>query len=133
VLQLALDYGEEPTTIHALAKRIDAPVKFLEQIVLELKKGGFVESRRGKDGGYFLARPPKTIIVGDVIRHIEGPTEPIACVCDKYKKCVDMDTCVFRPLWQKINQTTVNIIDTVTFEELITQVQTGQHALTYSI
>ena len=57
ILDLALNYGRL-VTIHELAARADMPLKFLEQVLLDLKKGGFVESRRGKVGGYLLAKPP---------------------------------------------------------------------------
>lgn len=79
VLDLAVHYGAELVTIHDIAKRIDAPVKFLEQILLDLKKGGFVESRRGNVGGYLLAKEPDKITIGEVVRFIDGPIEPIAC------------------------------------------------------
>jgi len=68
VLDLALHYGTEAITIHDIAQRIDAPVKFMEQILLDLKKGGFIESRRGKVGGYLLSRSPEKITVGEVVR-----------------------------------------------------------------
>ena len=80
VLDLAVYYGNEAVTINDIAKRIDAPVKFLEQVLLDLKKGGFVESRRGKIGGYLLSKAPGKITVGEVIRFIDGPIEPISCV-----------------------------------------------------
>jgi Rrf2 family protein len=80
ILDLALHYESGVTTIHDLAKRIDAPVKFLEQVLLDLKRAGFVESRRGKVGGYSLAMPPREIKLGQVIRFIDGPIEPIECV-----------------------------------------------------
>ena len=73
VLDLALHYNQGVVTIHELAKRADAPVKFLEQVLLDLKKGGFLESKRGINGGYSLARHPKDIKLGEVIRFIDGP------------------------------------------------------------
>jgi len=73
ILDLALHYERGPVTIHDLARRADIPIKFLEQILLNLKRGGFVQSRRGKIGGYFLARPPAGIKLGEVVRFIDGP------------------------------------------------------------
>src|SRR3990167_5256678 len=89
ILDLALHYGTNLITIHELAQRTDTPLKFLEQVLLDLKRGGFVESRRGKVGGYLLARPPAQIRVGDVVRFIDGPIEPIACVEKGYAGCKD--------------------------------------------
>lgn len=133
VLDLALHYNGEPVTIADIAKRIDAPIKFLEQVLLELKKGGFLESRRGKIGGYLLAKTPAEITVGDVVRFIDGPIEPISCVKQGYSDCADIRKCVFRSLWQKVFHATSDIIDNVTFEDLAEQVNAGQNILSYSI
>ena len=61
VLYLAERYGNGPVTIHEISKHLDIPIKFLEQILLDLKRGGFVDSRRGKIGGYILSKPPSEI------------------------------------------------------------------------
>lgn len=133
VLDLALHYEKELVTSHDLAKRIDAPIKFLEQVLLELRKGGIVVSRRGNIGGYFLAKSPSQITVGDVIRLIDGPIEPISCARDGYSKCADINKCVFRNIWQRVSQATSDIIDHVTFEDLVSQVNAGQQVLAYHI
>ncbi|MBF0503814.1 MAG: Rrf2 family transcriptional regulator [Candidatus Omnitrophica bacterium] len=133
VLDLALHYGEELVTSHDLARRIDAPVKFFEQVLMELKRGGIIQSRRGNVGGYLLSKSPSEITVGDVVRIIEGPIEPIACVKDGYASCVDINKCVFRNIWQRVYEATSDIIDHVTFEDLALQVKNSQKALTYSI
>jgi Rrf2 family protein len=133
ILDLALHYNRELVTGHDLAQRIDAPIKFLEQVLLDLKKGGFVESRRGNIGGYMLSRTPDQITVGEVVRYIDGPVEPISCVRQGYSNCVDIHKCVFKKMWQKVSQATSDIIDNVTFEELASQANAGQQALAYSI
>lgn len=133
VLDLALNYGKGIVTIHETAKRIDAPIKFLEQVLLDLKKGGFVESRRGKIGGYLLSKEPGKITVGEVIRFIDGPTEPIACAKNGYSDCRDLYKCVFRNIWQNVSKATSEIIDNITFEDLITQVNSADQLITYSI
>ncbi|HNV23511.1 MAG TPA: Rrf2 family transcriptional regulator [Candidatus Omnitrophota bacterium] len=133
VLDLARNYNQGLSTINDIAKRIDAPIKFLEQVLLDLKKGGFVESRRGNIGGYLLSRPPSEITVGEVVRFIDGPIEPIACVKDGYTNCGHLYKCVFRKMWQDIATTTAHIIDNVTFEQLVFKVDAEQKALVYSI
>lgn len=133
LLDLAIHYGQAAVTIHEISKRIDAPIKFLEQVLLDLKKGGFVESRRGKVGGYLLSRPPAKITVGEVIRFIDGPIEPISCAKDGYSKCGDIYKCVFRKIWQDVSETTSKIIDNITFEDLALKARSGQEALAYSI
>jgi len=119
ILDLSVHYGDAPVTSHDLAERIDAPVKFLEQILLELKKGGFIVSKRGNVGGYLLSRSPAGITVGEVIRHIDGPLEPIACVNGNYCGCVDIGSCVFKKIWQDVAAATSGIVDNVTFADLL--------------
>ena len=133
VLDLALNYGKDVVTIHEIAKSIDAPIKFLEQVLLDLKKGGFVESRRGNIGGYLLSRAPGKITVGEVIRFIDGPIEPISCARQGYSKCGDMYKCVFRKVWRDVSKATSSIIDNVTFEALVFEISLGQQAIVYSI
>ncbi|MBF0484344.1 MAG: Rrf2 family transcriptional regulator [Candidatus Omnitrophica bacterium] len=133
VLDLALHYDGDLVTANDLAERIDAPIKFLEQVMLDLKKGGFVESRRGKVGGYLLSRPPANITLGEVVRFIDGPIEPISCLEDKYSNCTDMHKCVFKGVWHKVAKATSDIVDNVTFEDLAAQVNSGKKVLAYSI
>jgi len=133
ILGLALHYGESPVTIHDLSKQADIPTKFLEQILLDLKRGGFVESRRGKVGGYFLARAPAKIRLGEVIRFIDGPIEPIACVDNRYKDCSDMSRCIFKGIWRNVTEATSKIIDGVTFEDLAKKARKSDSALSYQI
>jgi len=133
VLDLALHYNKDLVTAGDLAQRIDAPVKFLEQVLLDLKKGGFVESRRGNIGGYLLSRAPAQITIGDVIRFIEGPIEPISCLEPHYKGCSDVYKCVFPSIWQEVAQATYNIVDKITFEDLIRRACLSSEALSYQI
>ena len=133
VLDLALHHGNELVTIHEIARRIDAPVKFLEQILVALKKGGLVESRRGNVGGYLLSRPPDKITVGDVVRLIDGPIEPIPCVKAGYSNCSDIERCVLKSLWQRVSSATSKIVDNTTFEDLVSEVNAGHEIQAYSI
>ena len=133
VLDLALHYDKELVTSRDMAKRIDAPAKFLEQVLLDLKKGGFVESRRGNIGGYLLSRAPGKITIGEVLRFIDGPTEPISCVKEGYVNCTDITKCVFKKIWQKVSKATSDIIDNTTFEDLVLQVNSRTQVLAYSI
>lgn len=121
---LALEYNEagggKLLSITEIAEKGDMPTNFLEQILLALRKGGFVKARRGMNGGFSLARPPIDITVGSVIRFIEGPIEPIACVeHDQYKGCRDVGCCIFRDVWKEVNHAIAVVVDTLTFEELL--------------
>jgi len=133
ILDLAVHYDHELVTSHDLAQRIDAPIKFLEQVLLELKKGGFIESRRGKTGGYLLSRPPAQITVGDVLRFIDGPLEPIACVREGYMNCGDSPKCVFRPIWQQVDHAISQVVDNINFADLAQKADHRQQALAYYI
>lgn len=133
VLDLALHYDKELVITHDMAKRIDAPIKFLEQVLLDLKKGGFVESRRGKVGGYLLAKKPSEIKLGEVIRFIDGPIEPIACTEKKYSGCNDLYKCAFRKIWQEVANATSKIIDNITFEDLIKKIKVSEGRFIYQI
>ncbi len=135
ILNLSLHYNQGLVNIHDLASSSDIPVKFLEQILLELKRGGFVDSKRGTKGGYFLTKSPEKITVGNIVRFIEGPIEPISCIGKgaEYKGCKDFRSCVFRELWSSIAFATSRIIDNVTFEDLARKTQTQEHVITYQI
>ncbi len=135
ILDLALHYSRKIVTIHELAKRADVPVKFLEQVLLDLKRGGFVDSKRGIKGGYFLAKPPAEIKVGDVVRFIDGPIEPIDCagLKNNYKGCADIYKCAFRNIWLKVTKATSDIVDKVTFEDIIKDIKNKHQAVNYQI
>ncbi len=133
ILDLSLNYGRGVATIHDLAKRLDIPLKFLEQVLLELKRGGFVESRRGKIGGYLLSRHPAEIKLGEVIRFVDGPIEPIICVGKNYSGCGDVYKCVFRKILRKVTEAASSIVNNVDFEDLVNQVKKNKQAFDYNI
>ena len=133
LLDLALHYAQGLSTIHDIAKRINAPVKFLEQVLLELKSGGFVESRRGKIGGYLLAKKPGQITLGEVVRFIDGPIEPIACVEKGYTGCTDVYKCVFRGIWSDVGKAASEVVDNITFEKLVSKIQVNRETVAYQI
>jgi Rrf2 family transcriptional regulator, cysteine metabolism repressor len=134
ILDLALCYESgEPVSIQDTARRIDAPVKFLEQIFSSLKTHGIIESRRGSSGGYLLSRPPASITVGEIVRVIEGPTEPISCVRQNYAGCTEVFTCVFRRLWQDVHHATSQVVDNVNFKDLAAEYNSMRNVSTFSI
>ncbi|MBU1870322.1 MAG: Rrf2 family transcriptional regulator [Candidatus Omnitrophica bacterium] len=133
ILDLARHFSNTPVNIRDIAKRADIPVKFSEQILLELKRGGFVQSKRGKIGGYRLSRPPSQIKLGDVVRFIDGPIEPIACLRRGYVGCNDIKVCVFRGIWQQVANSISKIIDNITFEELVKKADKIGSSITYQI
>jgi len=111
---IAKELGRELVRIHELAEQEHLPVKFLEQILTQLKEGGYVDSKRGRYGGYFLKMPAERIRFGNVIRFIDGPLAPIACVSQTaYERCTcpDEDHCGLRMLMLDVRNTIANILD----------------------
>lgn len=133
LLFLSLHYGEGPVSIHELAFGYDMPNKFLEQVLLDLKRAGFVNSKRGKVGGYFLAKHPSQIKLGEVVRFIDGPIEPVACVDNKYKGCRDIHICVFRDVWCDVTKAISRVIDNITFEDLVKKIKKNNGSFVYQI
>src|SRR5688572_14494579 len=85
---IAYELGRPLMRIAELVEKERLPVKFLEQILTQLRGAGYIETRRGKSGGYLLAKPPREISLGQVIRLIDGPLAPISCVSvTAYERC----------------------------------------------
>ena len=90
-------FGGAPIPIRELARRNDVPKRFLEQILLDCKKQGWVSSEAGIRGGYVLAKNPAKITMGEVVRHFDGILAPIDCVSVAgYKRCSQEPVCRFR-------------------------------------
>ncbi len=107
----------------AIAKAADAPLKFLEAILLELKNHGIVESKRGIFGGYYLEVPAKKIMIGDVIRLMEGMLAPVRCASiNNYQRCedcTDEETCTIRHLMIDVRNAISDVLDKKNLSELI--------------
>ena len=119
---LAQALGRPLLQVSELASKEDLPVKFLEQILMQLKAAGYLESRRGKHGGYLLARPPENISIGQVIRLIDGPLAPISCVSQTaYERCScpDEEHCGLRMLMLDVRNAITNILDRYTLADVV--------------
>jgi Rrf2 family protein len=101
--------------IHEIAERAHAPRKFLEAILLDLRRAGFVDSQRGKAGGYGLARPAEDIALSEVIRAIDGPLAPIPCASlTAYRPCADCPDpgdCALRRVMREVRDATAAILE----------------------
>lgn len=114
VFDLACRETTDPVKIARIAERQQIPQKFLELILSQLKQGGFLASRRGADGGYYLARPADSITVGDILRHIDGPISPA-----KRQKGEAPADSPFPELWQRVERAVSSVIDRTTFADLV--------------
>ena len=122
LLELAIRYDTGPVLIHEIAAAQNIPVRFLEQILLQLKTEGFVASRKGPGGGYLLASPPDHIALGSVIRSIEGPIAPISCVSvTQYEACgcPDPDNCGLRQAFKDAREALANVLDRTTYADIL--------------
>ncbi len=101
--------------VSEIAEREQAPRKFLELILLDLKRHGLVYSQRGKNGGYALAKPASQITVGEVIRILDGPLAPLPCASlSGYRRCSDCDNeeiCPVRVVMRQVRDAMASIVD----------------------
>jgi Rrf2 family protein len=108
IFDLAMQPPGEPVKIADIARRQQIPQKFLELILASLKHGGFVESRRGAEGGYRLAKPAEQITVGDALRYVE-----------EAKSARRTGPDVFSDLWKRVDAAVAGILDQTTFAEVV--------------
>jgi Rrf2 family protein len=112
---LAKYYDKGPVLISDLAQAEYIPKKFLEHILLELKKHGILYSRMGKGGGYHLSKSPDKIFLGQIIRVLDGPLAPVPCVSKSaYVRCIeckDERTCEIRKVMKHVRDATAKILD----------------------
>lgn len=119
---LSRTYGQGPTLIAKVAKEESIPQDFLENILLFLKREGLVESKKGKGGGYSLAKHPEKVTIGAVIRMIEGPLAPLPCASEtayrKCDECVDDRFCGTRMVMRQVRDATAEILDKTTLAQV---------------
>lgn len=112
-------YGGQPIPIRELARRNDVPKRFLEQIMLALKSRGWVDSSAGIRGGYFLAKNPAKITMGEVVRHFDGILAPIDCVSvTGYQRCSQEPVCRFRRVFYDARNYVASLMDQATLADV---------------
>jgi len=120
IYALAEHQGPAPMKANAIAEQQHIPIKFLEAILSQLKGGGFVNSRRGAEGGYLLAKAANELTLGQVIRFIDGPVAPVDCVSQsRPKECEYPGHCPFFGFWGRVRQAIADVVDQTTFADLI--------------
>jgi Rrf2 family protein len=130
LLVLAREYGQGPVLGADLADRERIPKKFLEAILLELKRRGLVHTRKGRGGGYALRRPPTEITFGEAVRVLEGPLANVPCVSRTAympcAECVDERTCGVRLAMQEVRDATARILDHLTLADVNARLPGGR-------
>ncbi|HHV77257.1 MAG TPA: Rrf2 family transcriptional regulator [Syntrophothermus lipocalidus] len=120
MLDMAIHQNEGPIAVHSIAERQGLSDRYLEQLMVPLKKAGLVKSVRGPQGGYVLAKEPKDITVGEIIRTLEGPIAPVDCVSEDYpEECERAEYCVTRLIWSKVRDSIAEVLDSFSLEDLV--------------
>ena len=129
MLELSRRYQDGPLHSREISKAQEIPQRFLEQILLLLKRAGYLKSRKGRHGGYALARPPAEINVAEVIRVMDGPLAPIDCVSVMaHETCPMEGTCGLRWLWKDVRDAVAEILERTTFADLVRRSRPGADA-----
>ena len=123
MLDLALNYTGEYISIKSIAARQDISEKYLEQIITQLSRAGYVRSVRGAQGGYMLAKAPSEYTVGMILRVMEGSLAPVSCLEGEDGSCDKAAGCVTYEIWQKIQAAVENVVDNITLADLVTRYQ----------
>ena len=121
MLDIASDKSGRPVSLKDIADRQQISEKYLEQIISSLKKAGYVKSLRGAQGGYMLARDPKTYTAGMILRLTEGSMKPVACLEDEPNLCERASVCKTLSMWQGFYKLINEYFDGITLEDLMEQ------------
>ena len=120
MLELARRSGCGPIKISKIAEAQAIPLRFLEVILAQLKGSGFIESKRGYTGGYYLVKTPDQITVGDVLRFMQRDEDPIHKIsCRSKKECPFKCDCAFVPMWHRVSDAIFGIYDKTSFQDLL--------------
>ena len=119
LFELSRREGQGLVRLREIADAQHIPRRFLENILNELRQGGFVLSRRGKDGGFQLNRSPAEISVGDVIRFVEDSVHPVACVADN--QCPLTGNCIFIGMWNEAKAAIEKVYDNKKLSDLVNE------------
>lgn len=118
LVTLANARSDDPMSIQAIADEEGLPAKFLEGIMADLKRGGFVRSKRGANGGYLLARPASEITLLDIIRHLDGPVAPVGLTDKTAGDALTDRQKAFHPVWKEVREATIRVLQTYSIQSI---------------
>jgi Rrf2 family transcriptional regulator, cysteine metabolism repressor len=119
MIDLSLRYGEGPVSVAEVSRRGGIPKEFLQQILLQLKQAGLVQSVRGASGGYTLIRPPEKITLAEVLREIDGPLAPLSCVSAwAHRTCGKERDCGLYSVMLDVRNAIADILENVTLADV---------------
>ncbi len=119
MLDIAINGSVNPVPLKDTAERQSISVKYLEQIISSLVRGGLVSSIRGPQGGYRLIKAPSEYTVGMILRQVEGSLVPVACLEDGVEGCSRQIECVTLRIWKELDQAIRGVVDKYTLEDLM--------------
>lgn len=129
LFELAMQQGLGPVALKTIAERQGLSEHYLEQLAAPLRKAGLITSIRGAQGGYTLGRPPEQITVGDIIRVLEGPIAVAECASEDGMDghhCGNAYHCSARGVWEKVRDSIVAVVDSITLEDLCREAREEQ-------
>jgi len=118
MLDLGLQNDGEYIPLRSISRRQCISDKYLEQIITQLSRAGFVKSARGAQGGYMLSRKPEAYTVGDILRATEGSLSPVSCL-DEDESCIFAGECVTVEVWSRIQKAVNDVVDHITLADLV--------------
>ena len=124
LLDMAQHYDQGPIQLGEIAKRQDISLKYLEQIIIPLKKANYVLSVRGPKGGHFLARPPEEINLGEIVALLEEGPSLVEC-SEHAEVCQRSDICPTRLIWKEVAQAMFDKLATITLADLAERARAG--------
>jgi len=122
MLDMAQHYNQGPVQLGDIAKRQDVSVKYLEQIIIPLKKAHYIESLRGPKGGHILTRPPEEITLGEIVALLEEGTSLVEC-SDDANVCQRADICPTRLIWKEASEAMFSRLQSITLADLVKRAQ----------
>jgi Rrf2 family protein len=117
MVDLAINYGEQPISIKSISERQSISEYYLEQLFSSLRRAKLIKSVRGAQGGYILNRAPEEITIYDVINVLEGPIEISDCL--EEGSCNKIDCCATRLLWKKIKNSIDSVTSSITLKDIV--------------
>ena len=131
LIHLAQKRGQGPIQIREISEQLDIPRKFLEAILLELRNNGILQSRQGKEGGYYLERASDTISIGNIVRMLDGPLAIVPCVSQtayaRCNDCTEEHLCSIRWVMKEVRDASAKILDQTTLDQLVTKANDLNH------
>jgi len=118
LLELALHWGEGPILLKDIAQRQQIPLPYLQHLIGPLVQVGIIKTTRGKRGGISLLKPPKEVVLGEVIQLLDGSIAPAKCV-DSPETCPLSGHCVTRDIWEEVKKAIGTVLESVTLQELV--------------